>query len=517
MPDAPLLAAVDLGSNSFRLVIGRVESTPLGDQIRPVDQIKETVRLAAGLGAGNTLSVAAQERAVEALRRFGERLRTFPPERVRAVATNTFRVASDARAFLERAQRALGFEIEVIAGREEARLIYLGAAHALPVDGRRRLVVDIGGGSTECIVGADYVSDLLESVPLGCVSLTRRFFPDGTIDRASFDAARWACREAFAPIAAKYRAAGWRTAIGTSGTAKSLWQIAQADLGEPSLSTGALETLEAMLLKAGHAERLRLAALKPDRRPVLPGGLAMMSAAFEELGIETMQYCDGALREGVLYDLLGRSSGADMRDVTVARMTRRHALDERHGQAVAALAVSLYREAARGTAEEVSRGCRLLHWAAQLREIGASIAHDDFHKHGAYVLQHCDMPGFSEDEQARLAALVLGQTGGLTKMRPLLESVDDWLRVLCLRLAVVLHRRRDGRPPPSIRLRVKSGTVVRLELPQAWAAAHPLTDHSLQLECAEWTKAGAWTLDYRTVPAAPSGRDVTPPAAAART
>jgi exopolyphosphatase/guanosine-5'-triphosphate,3'-diphosphate pyrophosphatase len=496
MPDAPLLAAVDLGSNSFRLVIGRVESTPLGDQIRPVDQIKETVRLAAGLGAGNTLSVAAQERAVEALRRFGERLRTFPPERVRAVATNTFRVASDARAFL---------------------LIYLGAAHALPVDGRRRLVVDIGGGSTECIVGADYVSDLLESVPLGCVSLTRRFFPDGTIDRASFDAARWACREAFAPIAAKYRAAGWRTAIGTSGTAKSLWQIAQADLGEPSLSTGALETLEAMLLKAGHAERLRLAALKPDRRPVLPGGLAMMSAAFEELGIETMQYCDGALREGVLYDLLGRSSGADMRDVTVARMTRRHALDERHGQAVAARAVSLYREAARGTAEEVSRGCRLLHWAAQLREIGASIAHDDFHKHGAYVLQHCDMPGFSEDEQARLAALVLGQTGGLTKMRPLLESVDDWLRVLCLRLAVVLHRRRDGRPPPSIRLRVKSGTVVRLELPQAWVAAHPLTDHSLQLECAEWTKAGAWTLDYRTVPAAPSGRDVTPPAAAART
>ena len=515
MPDAPLLAAVDLGSNSFRLVIGRVESTPLGDQIRPVDQLKETVRLAAGLGAGNTLSEAAQARAIEALRRFGERLRTFEPGRVRVVATNTFRVASDARAFLERARRALGFEIEVIAGREEARLIYLGAAHTLPVDGRRRLVVDIGGGSTECIVGTDYASELLESVPLGCVSLTRRFFPDGSVDRASFDAARWACRDAFAPIAARYRSAGWRTAIGTSGTAKSLWQIAQLDLGEPALDARALATLESMLLKAGHPDRLRLAALKPDRRPVLPGGLAMMSAAFEELGIGSMQYCDGALREGVLYDLLGRSAGADMREVTVARMIRRHGLDEAHGQAVAALAVSLYRETARGTAEEVARGGRVLQWAAQLREIGLSIAHDDFHKHGAYVLQHCDMPGFSEDEQARLAALVLGQTGGLAKMRALPCEFDDWLRVLCLRLAVVLHRRRDLSLPPSMRLRVKPGSGARFELPADWAAEHPLTDQSLRLECAEWAKSGPWALDYRTM--AVAGGAVSRPAAAART
>ena len=403
MPDTPLLlAAVDLGSNSFRLVIGRVESTPLGDQIRPVDQLKETVRLAAGLGDGNTLSEAAQARAVDALRRFGERLRAFPPERVRAVATNTFRVASDVRPFLERAQKALGFGIEVIAGREEARLIYLGAAHALPVDGRRRLVVDIGGGSTECIVGTDYVSEQLESVPLGCVSLTRRFFPDGSVDRASFDAARYACRDALAPIAARYREAGWKAAIGTSGTAKSLWQVAQADLGEPRLTPAVLASLQDALLKAGHPDRLRFTALKPDRRPVLPGGLAMLGAVFEELGVESMDYCDGALREGVLYDLLGRSSGADMREVTVARMVRRHGLDDRHGEAVAELASTLYRETARGGADELARAARLLRWAARLREIGQTIAHDDFHKHGAYILEHCDMPGFSEDDQRRL-------------------------------------------------------------------------------------------------------------------
>jgi exopolyphosphatase/guanosine-5'-triphosphate,3'-diphosphate pyrophosphatase len=497
MPSSSLLAAVDLGSNSFRLVVGRIESTPLGDQVRPVDQLKETVRLAAGLGNGNTLSQAAQDRAIDALRRFGERLRTFPADRVRAVATNTFRVASDARAFLEQAQAALGFQIEVIAGREEARLIYLGAAHSLPVDGRRRLVIDIGGGSTECVVGTDYESELLESVSLGCVSLSQRFFPGGSVDRASFDAARYACRDALAPLAGRYGAAGWQQAIGTSGTAKALWQIAQVDFGEERLTAGALGTLESMLVKAGHAERLRLTSLKPDRRPVLPGGLAMMSAAFEELGIESMDYCDGALREGVLYDLLGRSSGADMRDVTVAQMIRRHGLDERHGLAVARLATTLYGETARGAADEVARASRLLGWAAQLREIGLSIAHADYHKHGAYILGHCDMPGFSEAEQARLAAMVLGQTGGLTKMRAVLDGQDDWLRALCLRLAVILHRRRDGRLPPSIRLRVK-GNGARLEIPADWAGAHPLTEQSLRDEAAEWSKAGPWLLDYRS-------------------
>ncbi|RPH42207.1 MAG: Ppx/GppA family phosphatase [Burkholderiales bacterium] len=496
MPSSSLLAAVDLGSNSFRLVVGRIESTPVGDQIRPVDQLKETVRLAAGLGAGNTLSAAAQDRAVDALRRFGERLRTFPPERVRAVATNTFRVATDARAFLERAQQALGFEIEVIAGREEARLIYLGAAHALPADGRRRLVVDIGGGSTECIVGTDYAAEELESVPLGCVGLSQRFFPGGSVDRASFDAARWACRDLIAPLAERYRAAGWQRAIGTSGTAKALWQIAQTDLGEQRLTRDALGLLESLLLKAGHPDRMRLTALKPDRRPVLPGGLAMMSAAFEEFGIEAMDYCDGALREGVLYDLLGRSMGTDMREVTVAQMIRRHGLDERHGLAVAELATLLYRESARGTGDEIGRAGRLVGWAAQLREIGLSIAHVDFHKHGAYILEHCDMPGFSEDEQRRLATLVLGQTGGLTKMRSRLENADEWLRVLSLRLAVVLHRRRDGALPPSIRLRVKNAGA-RLELPADWARAHPLTDQLLRQESVEWAKAGAWPLVYQ--------------------
>lgn len=498
MTFSELLAAVDLGSNSFRLVIGRIESTPVGDQIRPIDQIKETVRLAAGLSDSGRLSQAAQDRAIAALQRFGERLRSFGPGRVRAVATNTFRVASDAKAFLELAQEALGFPIEVIAGREEARLIYMGAAHTLPADGSSRLVVDIGGGSTECIVGTDYRSDLLESVPLGCVSLTQRFFPDGEVDRASLQKAKMACMDALSPLSERYRDAGWQAAIGTSGTAKSLWQIAQADFGIDILSREALALIEATLLKAGHVDRLRLDGLKPDRRPVLPGGLAMMAAVFEEFGIETMNYCDGALREGVLYDLLGRSTGADMRDITVAQMIRRYGMDEAHGHAVAELAARLYHEASRASDAEQTRTARLLTWAAQLREIGLSIAHEDFHKHAGYILNHCDMPGFSEDEQSRIAELALGQTGGLGKMRLLMAVNDEWLSLMCLRLSVIFHRRRDNNLPPVIRLRIK-GNGARLELPADWVLAHPLTDQSLQREAAEWARNGPWALNFQPV------------------
>lgn len=493
MSESPVLAAVDLGSNSFRLVIGRIERTPLGEQIRPVDQIKETVRLAAGLGEGSVLSQAARDRALAALQRFGERLRTFHPDAVRAVATNTFRVARNILPFLEQAQTALGFPIEIIPGREEARLIYLGAAHTLPTDGQRRLVIDIGGGSTEYIVGTDYASELLESIPHGCVSLSRRFFADGILDRAAMKDARMLCRTALEPIAQHYREAGWKAAIGTSGTAKALWQVAQVDFGEERLTASVLEAMEAALLKAGHIDRVRLEGLKPDRRPVLAGGLAMMSAAFQELGIASLDYCDGALREGVLYDLLGRSSGADMRAITVAQLISRYGADDAHGKAVARLATALYRDSSRASDEDTERHARLLDWAAQLTEVGMSIAHSDFHKHGAYILEHCDLPGFSESEQAQIAAMVLGQSGGLTKMKTVLQHPDHWHRLLCLRLAVIFHRRRDGHLPPWTRLKVKTSGA-RIELPARWAADHPLTSQSLEQEAAEWNRAGPWGL-----------------------
>ena len=487
MPGRKLLAAVDLGSNSFRLLIGRVETSDVGEQIRPLDSLKESVRLAAGLSAAGQLDTLAQQRGLEALNRFSERLRSFSPDAVRAVATNTLRVARNARSFIGTAEAALGFPIEVISGHEEARLIYAGAAHALPLDGVKRLIVDIGGGSTECIVGVDYVTRLLESIPAGCVSMTQRFFPDGEIDRERFGQAVIAARAAFAPIATAYRSYGWRYAVGTSGTSKSLWSIAQANFGADALRREHLDLMAGHLIRAGSAERVRLEGIKPERRPVLPGGLAIMTAVFEELGIESMRYCGGALRQGVLYDLLGRSSGSDMRRITVAQMMRRHAVDERHAERMSDTALALFDQAARGAAEELDARRQMLGWAAQLAECGMSLSHEDFHKHSHYILQHSDMPGFSQPEQAELALLALGQTGGLRKLRGLVADDLQWLQVLALRVASILHRRREDAQIPLPALFFKRSRV-RLEMPAVWAAAHPLTHETLQAEVSAWAE-----------------------------
>ena len=482
-----LLAAVDLGSNSFRLLIGRVEASRLGPQIRVLDSLKESVRLAAGLDAASVLDLESQKRAVVALHRFGERLRSFSPDAVRAVATNTLRVARNARHVLATAEAALGFPIDVIAGREEARLIYIGAAHGLPADDSDRLVVDIGGGSTECIIGASYTPKLLESTTVGCVSLSRRFFPDGSVDRDAFEHAYYAARDALAPTAAAYRAHGWDYAVGTSGTAKSLAQVARAEFGCESLTRDALAQLEYLLVKAGHPDRLKVEGLRPDRRPVLPGGLALMSAIFDELCIDEMRYCDSALRQGVLYDLLGRSAGADMREITVAQMLRRYDIDEAQAHRVAQTALALYDQGARGVAEKV-RHCReLLGWGAQLAEVGMSISHEDFHRHSAYILAHADMPGFDQGEQAMLSHLALGHTGGLRKMRELVGDDLEWLMVLSLRLSSILHRRRDGEEPPLPALFLKRRKI-RIEMPKAWARAHPLSDETLRAEAAAWAE-----------------------------
>ncbi len=489
MPDRRLLAAVDLGSNSFRLLIGRVEGSDAGVQVQPLDNLKEAVRLAAGLTPEGMIDAPAQQRGIEALSRFAERLRSFSPDTVRAVATNTLRVARNARHFQTTAEAALGFPIDIIAGLEEARLIYVGAAHAMAIDGERRLVIDIGGGSTECIIGCDYEPMLLESVTVGCVSITRKYFPDGAVDRVSMDKAILRARAAIAPVALAYRHASWRYAVGTSGTAKSLTQIALGQFGDAELTRDSLERIAVELIRVGNADKLKLEGLRADRRPVLAGGLAVMTALFEELGIESMRYCGGALRQGVLYDLLGRDAGADMRKVTVARMTGRYGMDPVHGQRVARTAQAMHAQAARGLAERLETNRSLLGWAAELAEIGISISHEDFHKHSSYILSHADMPGFTQTEQGRMAKLVLGQGGGLRKMRAALNETDEWLMLLCLRVSSILHRRRDGEEVPLPALFAKRNRV-RIEVPRHWALRHPLSDESLRAEAATWNEVG---------------------------
>jgi len=492
------LAAVDLGSNSFRMLIGRVQDSPAGVQIYPVDSLREPVRLAAGLDDKKFLSEAAQQIALQTLQRFGERLRQFHPDRVRAVATNTVRVAKNAAQFLQRAQQALGFPIEVIAGREEARLVYIGAAHSVSAVHGKRLVVDIGGGSTEFIIGQGYEPGLMESLYIGCVSMSQRFFPGNQVDEITMRSAEIAARKEIQIISADFKRTGWSHAVGSSGTARALADMLAANRLNPADQPGditlhGLRELRRVFIRAGNLNKLHLDGLKPDRVPVAAGGLAIMLGVFEELGITTMEVTDAALRLGVLYDLLGREQSQDMREVTVLQFLQRYGADPQQAQRVAKLALRLYAQL-RPDAPETQQ--RLLRWAAQLHEIGLSISHSAYHKHSAYIAANADMPGFSRGEQAALAQLILAHNGKLKKLSATdLESLDlD--AVMALRLAVILARNRTEVDLDGLQLRYEPTGLtlpgLRPELhivaPARWLKANPLTEYSLRQEAAEWAR-----------------------------
>lgn len=484
------IAAVDLGSNSFRLQIGRV----VDDQIYPLDTLKESVRLASGLTPDKQLDALAQQRALDALRRFGERLRGFQPDAVRVVATNTLRVAKNARSFIPLAEAALGFPIEVIGGREEARLIYIGAAHALPPAEHKRLVVDIGGGSTEFIIGKKLDPAVMESLFMGCVSYSLRFFPDGKIDRKRFHDAEVCAALEIQTIAQDFRRIGWSEAVASSGTARAIADLLEVNglnpQGVSGITREGLVKLQGLIVRAGSLTNLKLAGLRADRIPVLPGGIAIMSAIFAELGLERMSYSEGALRLGVLYDLLGRFHHQDMRDATVQQFMRRYQVDTGQARRVEQTALALLGQLIALERPEHEGDVRFLRWAAALHEIGISIAHGGFHKHGAYILSYADMPGFSKQDQERLALLVLGQRGKLEKL-PSTASPDAVRRlVFSLRVAVLLHRSRADGPLPALVVRQAGGSF-QLELPGDWLHANPLSAAALVDEAQLWQRVGA--------------------------
>ncbi|BCK88694.1 exopolyphosphatase [Sideroxyarcus emersonii] len=480
----PILAAVDLGSNSFRLQIARVEN----DQLYMLDGLREAVRLAAGITEDKRLDKPAQQRALSCLQRFGERLRGLPREAVRAVGTNSLRVAKNAPEFLQLAEAALGFPIDVIAGREEARLIYLGVARALPHTEGRRLVMDIGGGSTEFIIGNGLQPLKLESLYMGCVSYSVRYFPDGKINKANLKQAELAARSEVQAIASEYSQGHWNVAFGSSGSARVLCDILEQNgYSEGGITREGLEQLRVQMLKAGDVNRLDVLGLKPDRIPVLPGGFAIMYAAFCELGIERMQPALGALREGLLYDLLGRFHHNDMREVTVQQFMRRYHVDVRQAARVARLADFLARQFLDGQlGDEESH---LLNWAANLHEIGISVAHSGYHKHTSYILANADMPGFSKTEQGHLSVLALAHRGGLEKVRGMLNAPSQLAQVMALRLAALIYRNRGDVALPAMQGRF-SGTKFHLVLAPGWLVQNPLTEAALLEEMKQWKGLG---------------------------
>ena len=482
----PMLASVDLGSNSFRLQICQNNQ----GQPQVIENIKHMVRFAGGLDNNKMLDDASQQRALECLAQFGERLRGFSPENVRVVATNTFRVAKNIRSFLPQAEQALGFPIEVIAGREEARLIYTGVIHTYPSNGQKLLVIDIGGGSTEFILGSSLQPTHTESLPLGCVTYSKRFF-DNKITQKDMQAAINAARGEIQRISKIYKRQGWDVALGTSGSAKSIANVIIAQGLGQGITLDAMRQLANRIIEAGSVKKAKLDGLKPERVEVFAGGLAVLQAAFEELDIAEMQFTEAALRDGVFYDMIGRNLEEDLRDQTTAQFQQRYHVSTNQAERVAKLAgYFLYNLAQTATVQELGYWSDYVRWAALLHEIGIDIAHTAYHKHTAYILAQADMPGFSRSEQTLLSELTLGHRGDLKKMGDLANHEPMWWHsILALRLAVLFCRARlPIELPPRTTLQEKSAGEYVLKISQNWLDSNPLTSSALQTESEQWQK-----------------------------
>jgi exopolyphosphatase/guanosine-5'-triphosphate,3'-diphosphate pyrophosphatase len=477
------LAALDLGSNSFHLLVVQTNQ----GRVQVVDKIKEMVRLAEGLDAEDNLLEPVAQRALACLERLGQRLRDLPAENVRVVATNTLRRANNAADFIARAEAALGHTVEVISGREEARLIYLGVSHALENQHERRLVVDIGGGSTELILGRRFEPELMESLYMGCVGLSRRYFPNGEIKATTFQQAVDHARQELEPVRRAYRDTGWDTAVGASGTILAAQEVLNHMGRDPGgITLNGLEQIRRAMVQARNVSTLTLPGLPAERAPVFPGGLAILYAIFEALDVERMQATSGALREGVIHDLLGRVQHQDVREATVRNLMGRYHVDERHAQRVRESALLLLAQVAADWHLTDPDDRLLLGWAADLHEVGMDIAHSQYHKHGGYLLRYMDMPGFSSWDQRQLAALVRAHRRKFPVTDPGFSSSERTRLIrmaVVLRLAVVLHRNRGTRPLPHVGLSVgENRDHLTLTLPGSWLQRHPLTRLDLQQE-----------------------------------
>jgi exopolyphosphatase/guanosine-5'-triphosphate,3'-diphosphate pyrophosphatase len=480
IPDT--LAAVDLGSNSFHMVVARYSH----GQLLIIDRLREMVRLGAGVKADGRLDPAVSNRALACLERFGQRLRHMKPDSVRVVGTNALRRSKRAGAFLERARAALGHPIEIISGREEARLIYSGVAHTMPTEPGRRLVCDIGGGSTEVIIGESLNPLELESLQIGCVRTSEEFFAEGRVSDKRMQRARLAARQAIDPYQAAFRRRGWDQAVGSSGTVRAIGDaVRELDPAATQIDLAGLEALVTAISTLQHIRDLPLASVTDDRKLSFAGGVAILIEVFEQLGIEQMRVADGAMREGLLYDLIGRYTDEDARERTVRSMQARYHVDISQADRVEKLAISLFESAQEAWDVDAPEAELMLRWAARLHEVGLDVAHSGYHRHGAYLLEHADMAGFPREEQMLLSQLVGAhrRKPDLARLDELVAPWDDYAAylIVVLRLAVLLHRSRSAQTQPAVRL-VAKGRSLELSFPTGWLDAHPLTVADLSQE-----------------------------------
>ncbi|MEX2475342.1 exopolyphosphatase [Marinobacter sp.] len=485
-----LLAAIDIGSNSFHMVVARL----VHGEIRTLEKMGEKVQLGAGLDASNRLTEDAQQRALACLSRFAQRLHGMPQEAVQIVGTNALRVARNAQEFMARAEEVLGYPVEIIAGREEARLIYLGVSHTLSDDSGRRLVIDIGGGSTEFIIGERFEPQELESLHMGCVSFRNRYFADGKISRRQMDKAVTHAQQELLNIRQRFRSVGWQSSVGSSGSIKAIASVlASLKITNGTITLDAMNELRQRLVSMGKVEKLGDLGVRADRQSIFPAGFAILMGAFQSLQIEEMTFAEGALREGLLYDIVGRIRHEDVRERTIAALQERYHVDQAHGRAVENTAIAAWDQVADTWSLRTAPDEEVLRWACRLHEIGLTISHSQYHKHGAYLLRYSDLPGFSQQFQRDLATLVRGHRRKFSSA--IFEGLDSddvpRLTYLCVlvRLGVLIQHPRNHQEPPAFRLHADKNRLT-LEFPEGWLEQRPLTLADLENEADYLAKQG---------------------------
>ena len=480
-----LLGAVDLGSNSFRVEIGRVD----GDRIVTQSYWKETIRMAAGFDKNGALTPEMQEKALAALSRFHEKLAGLPATQVRAVGTQALREAANSSEFLPKAEAALGYPIGILSGHEEARLVFKGCARTLPPSDKRRLVVDIGGASTEFVVGQDLEAQEYESYHVGCVNTSMKFFADGVITAEKLDKAIVACCAEFSEGEHKFNDTKFDEAYGSAGTFGAVSDICVAQgWSDGEVTPEHLEKIRALLLRAGNINNIQFPGLKPDRREVIAGGYAVLTAVYRTAGIKSMRPASGALRVGLLYEQLGIVQNRDTRDISVDAIIRTCGVSREQADIVAGYAVEFLRMLDPGIDPAALKRLR---WAALMHEVGTTISTSRYHRHGEYIVSNADLPGFTRTDQQYMAKLILAQRGGLGKAEDFLKSQANTRQVLAMRLAVIFAHARKPAPLPLITItRSLNNSVLNIAIDRTWLEQHPLTAYMLQQEAADWKKVG---------------------------
>ncbi|MGB0467004.1 MAG: exopolyphosphatase [Pontibacterium sp.] len=486
------LAAIDLGSNSFHMVVARLTQ----GELKAVDLMSEKVRLAAGLGENKMLSESAKQRGLDCLSRFAQRITSLPRSSIRVVGTNALREARNAGQFMDEAEKLLGIPLEIIAGREEARLIYLGVSHTLADDSGKRLVIDIGGGSTEFIIGERFEPRELESLHMGCVSYSRRFFPDGKISAGRFAQAKTAAMQELLSMRSDYRELGWASCVGSSGTIKATRNaLLSCGFSDEIITLQGLQALQDKLLGYTSCDDIDIESIKPERRAVLPAGIAILSGIFESLDIRAMHFSNGALREGLLYDMAGRLRHEDVRERTINALLNRYHVDLPQVERIETTALLGWAQVKNDW--DLTRPVfhDMLSWAARTHPIGLTISHSQFQKHSAYLLQNSDLPGFTRLDQQLVAALARGHRRKFPKddFKRLPKQQQEPYKRLCilLRLAVLLHRSEGRKRLPALNYQAR-GQTLRIRFPKNWLDHHPLTAADL-LQEAEYLKV----IDYK--------------------